>query len=229
MMLKNCRECGKEISDEAAYCINCGAPIAAKKMIAKKNKGKNSFLKTIVLSFLSIIGFFFIIIFIYNISYHEKVVPAPKKTEQDLTKIEKPQPSPDPVIPFPGVDPDQIPKNCMFLKCSIAQNIVVKHPPQESPVCANIDIAAYIQKASMQNAIATNGEKLITSKNLIILAIQRGYLNAGLMCTIMQNGRNGIIVESDGNFFLVKFDGWDVPGWIPGQDIVPIDSSETEK
>lgn len=38
MALIKCSECGKEISDKAVVCVNCGNPISTKKKIKKKKK-----------------------------------------------------------------------------------------------------------------------------------------------------------------------------------------------
>lgn len=37
MALIKCEECGKEISDRAVACPNCGCPVEHKKQIVKKN------------------------------------------------------------------------------------------------------------------------------------------------------------------------------------------------
>ena len=60
MAMFNCPECGKEISDKANTCPNCGCPLKNKKMKKKDNTVKKNALKRIFLKL-------FIIIIIINI------------------------------------------------------------------------------------------------------------------------------------------------------------------
>jgi len=39
MALVTCTECGKEVSGDAASCLNCGAPIAASAIVASQVHG----------------------------------------------------------------------------------------------------------------------------------------------------------------------------------------------
>ena len=42
MALIKCEECGKEISDRAVACPNCGCPVEHKKQIVKKTSHTNT-------------------------------------------------------------------------------------------------------------------------------------------------------------------------------------------
>ena len=42
MALIKCEECGKEISDRAVACPNCGCPVEHKKQIVKKTSHTNA-------------------------------------------------------------------------------------------------------------------------------------------------------------------------------------------
>lgn len=66
MALIKCKECGKEISDTAKACPNCGAKIKAKKFILKNYK------KTIIISFLIIFVIVGVIISGIMINEHNK-------------------------------------------------------------------------------------------------------------------------------------------------------------
>lgn len=56
MALINCPECGKEISDKAASCPNCGCPIANDQQENFDSDGKNDMYLGIISVILSIIG-----------------------------------------------------------------------------------------------------------------------------------------------------------------------------
>ena len=41
MALIKCKECGKEISDKAEYCVHCGCPIEMSKEVTTEKEEKN--------------------------------------------------------------------------------------------------------------------------------------------------------------------------------------------
>lgn len=57
MALINCQECGAQISDQAASCPKCGAPVAAKAPKKEESSGRLSVLKWVFMGIIGLVVF----------------------------------------------------------------------------------------------------------------------------------------------------------------------------
>ena len=54
MALKDCKECGKEVSDKAVRCPHCGSPILAEDQLAQAGKVALMILIPIIAAFIGL-------------------------------------------------------------------------------------------------------------------------------------------------------------------------------
>ena len=98
MSLIKCKECGKEISDQAAACPNCGAPVqVAAAAETAKPKGSNPVAVGIVGAIIVVLGLFYVYPYIFTVTDDSGAIslpqtplaPAPVVTRAEYNQIQE--------------------------------------------------------------------------------------------------------------------------------------------